>query len=127
MEGQRKILLVEDDPGSRKLLGLILRQSGYEVIEAVDGIEALARAQTSRLDLLILDLQLPGTPGEQVIRKFRANSSNARIPVIVTTSFDPEEQAVQSALTAGATKILPKPTSMQVFKMEVGRILSESL
>lgn len=124
MENQKRILIVEDDIGSRKLLATVFSRAGYEVIEAATGNEALQLVRESRPDLIILDLDLPGIAGDEVIHFVKGDPAIRHIPILVTTFFDPEAPLVQRARAGGAAKILFKPTPMKDFEEEVRRHLS---
>jgi len=125
---KKKILIVEDDAGSRKLMSILLSRSPYEIITATNGIEAFERVRTDApVDLILMDLELPGLTGGAVIRQLKNDPSTSAIPVIVTTSSDRESPLVQQALDAGASRILYKPTPMNVLTVEVNRYLSSDV
>ena len=125
---KKKILIVEDDAGSRKLMSILLSRSPYEIITATNGIEAFERVRTDApVDLILMDLELPGLTGGAVIRQLKNDPSTSAIPVIVTTSSDRESPLVQQALDAGASRILYKPTPMNVLTVEVNRYLSSDI
>jgi two-component system cell cycle response regulator len=128
MTRKKKILIVEDDAGSRKLMSILLSRSPYEIITATNGIEAFERVRTDApVDLILMDLGLPGLTGGAVIRQLKNDPSTSAIPVIVTTSSDRESPLVQEALDAGASRILYKPTPMNVLTVEVNRYLSSDV
>jgi len=78
-----KILIVEDDDGTRSLLGLYLENRGYDVKEAIDGEEALSIVADESLQLIILDIEMPGIDGFEVCQKIREHSD---IPIIFISS-----------------------------------------
>ena len=124
MDRKKRILLVEDDSGSRKLMSIVLGRTGYEVIPAGNGVEALDTiGEAEPFDLVIMDLELPGLSGDKVILQIRDALSTRDVPVIVTTSCDRGSPLVQEALRAGATRILYKPTPMNVLAKEISRYL----
>jgi two-component system, cell cycle response regulator DivK len=124
MENKKRILIVEDNLGSRRLLAAVFARSGYKIAEAANGLEALKLIRETRPDLIILDLDLPGMAGDEVIQLIKEDASVGHIPILVTTFFDPESAHVQRAQAAGASKILYKPTPMKDFEEEVRRHLS---
>ena len=125
MEHKKTILLIEDDSGSRKLISVVLGRAGYEIIAAADGTEAMEKTHAAQpVDLIIVDLELPGLSGGKIIRQIKDDPSTSHIPMIVTTSCDRESPLVQEAVQAGAAKILYKPTSMNILMTEVGRYLA---
>jgi two-component system KDP operon response regulator KdpE len=100
-----QILVVEDEPGIRTVVRLMLQSAGYRVIEADTGVRAEIEARTHRPDLLIVDLGLPDADGVEVIRRIRAWSP---LPIVVLSARTMEEQKV-SALDAGADDFVTKP------------------
>jgi DNA-binding response OmpR family regulator len=105
-----KLLLVEDDPGIMSFLVKGLRAEGYAIEQAVEGSQAidLAAAVGDELDLVLLDLGLPGIDGRSVLRELR--SSRPQLPVIVLTARDQVTDKVWG-LDAGAADYVTKPFS----------------
>lgn len=81
-----RILLVEDNEMNRDMLSRRLERQGYEVIFAVDGEEAVARAVSDAPDLILMDIGLPGIDGCEATRLIRQNPANARLPIIALTA-----------------------------------------
>lgn len=81
-----KILLVEDNDMNRDMLNRRLKRKGYDVIIAVDGIEALEKARTGQPDLILMDLSLPEMDGWEATRILKADESTKSIPLIVLTA-----------------------------------------
>ena len=123
MERKKGILVVEDNFSSRKLVTAVLGRSDYNIAQAATGLEVIDQVHTIRPDLIIMDLELPGISGDEVMERLKADSSTRDIPVIVTTALDPESLLVKRAIAAGATKILYKPTPSKIFEEEVRRSL----
>ena len=124
MERKKRILIVEDDAGSRKLMAILLSRASYDTITAGNAAEAIDRASHPELvDLIVMDLELPGITGGEIIRQLKNDPSTNHIPVIVTTSSDRGSLLVRQAIEAGADKILYKPTPMAVLMAEVNRYL----
>lgn len=105
MEKER-ILVVEDDSDINGLLCRILNKEGYETVSAWSGSEALLRLEREEFDMLLLDLKIPGTTGEEVIRQLREKENE--IPVLVLTAKAALEDKV-SVLNLGADDYLTKP------------------
>jgi two-component system response regulator RegX3 len=103
-----RILLVDDEPAIRDSVGYALREEGYEVDVREDGDSALAAGLDDHFDLIILDLMLPGTPGTEVCRRLRAESS---VPIVMLTAKDAEVDRVLG-LEIGADDYVAKPFSM---------------
>src|SRR5467141_596823 len=85
------ILVVEDDDNSLIALKTVLRPKGYRVVEASDGNEAITVVKAEKLDLILLDLQLPKLNGLGVIRHLRENLNLNRLPIVMMTACDSEE------------------------------------
>lgn len=118
----RKILAVDDSVTMRHLVTLSLRQAGYEVVEATDGLEALAKLEATRFDLVITDLHMPGLDGTGLIRRVRALSSYRFTPILMlTTESDASRKAEGQA--AGATGWIIKPFQPDQLLKVVKRVL----
>ncbi|MBX3472466.1 MAG: response regulator [Planctomycetes bacterium] len=103
-----KVLVIEDDEASRKLLSDLLRKEGYSPILTSDGEEALAWLETHVPDLVFCDLALPRVGGLEVVRRLRHREATRLVPVIVLTGHA-ELQNKLDALDAGADDFLTKP------------------
>jgi CheY-like chemotaxis protein len=110
-DGEKKrVLLVEDNALSRKVNNSRLVLSGYTVFEAADGVEALGVLGAEKIDLVVLDLQIPKIDGYKVLSAVRENTAWKDIPVLVCSArTSPEE--VKKAMTLGATEFLVKITT----------------
>ena len=94
----KKILFADDDPEIREVVRILLARDGYEVVEAVNGIEAVEKADHT-IDLIILDVMMPGMDGFQVLQKIREKNN---VPVLMLTAKSDEEDKV-SGLRLGRT------------------------
>ncbi|MFL5823916.1 MAG: response regulator transcription factor [Solirubrobacteraceae bacterium] len=103
------ILVIEDEPGIVDFLERGLRAHGFDVVSALDGESGIARARADDLDLVVLDLMLPGRSGLEVLEWL--TSSRPGLPVIVLTALDDIEHRV-TGLDAGAADYLTKPFSL---------------
>jgi CheY-like chemotaxis protein len=101
-----RILIVDDDPGLRELMTVILADEGYVVAAAADGHAALRRLATFAPDLLITDLQMPGLDGWRLVRKVRGRYPT--LPVLIISATVVPQPPGDTALTA-RTLILDKP------------------
>jgi DNA-binding response OmpR family regulator len=81
----KTVLIVEDEDSVRELEKLVLTQLGYDVMEARDGLEGLAKAEFRRPDLILLDLKMPDLSGDRVLEEIQRHPVTAGIPVIVIT------------------------------------------
>jgi two-component system response regulator AtoC len=102
------ILIIDDEPGLRQTVSLILAEEGYQVHTASDGEEGLARARELDPDLILCDVRMPRLPGLEFLDKYRAE--NGRAMVVVMTAYGSLELAVE-AMKRGAYDYLPKPFS----------------
>jgi DNA-binding NtrC family response regulator len=110
MTPARTVLLVEDDAEMRLFLEEELREAGYEVRSAADGLEGLKRLGEQRVDVIVTDLMMPGLKGRELLTQVRATEPG--IPVVIITAFGSIESAVD-AMRAGAFHYVAKP-----FKIE---------
>jgi two-component system KDP operon response regulator KdpE len=99
------ILVIDDEPELLRVLGLILRDAGYQVHQAASGREGILQAQRARPDIVILDLMLPDIPGSEVAAKIRETSE---VPVLMLSANESPVEKVR-ALDAGADDFITKP------------------
>ena len=110
----KRILVVEDDPSIRRVIVLALKSGGYtDVTETADGDAALEAAFRTRMDLVLLDLMLPGLDGISVCRRLRTNPETAEVAIVMLTARGAECDIV-SGLDAGADDYVTKPFSKEV-------------
>jgi CheY-like chemotaxis protein len=117
-----RILVADDKASSRELVRTILERLGYEIEEAVDGVEALEAVQASPPDLVLLDLQMPRLTGEEVLMRLRAEQRFAHLPVVALTASAMAGDR-EKALAVGFTSYLAKPVTLSTLRMEIGRLL----
>ncbi len=106
-KSRRRILLVEDEPGLQEALALILELEGFDVARANDGREGLAHVTDLQPDLIITDYMMPYMNGLEMISRIRANTTLARIPVLLMSAAIPP-----SADTSQADAFLAKPAGL---------------
>ena len=104
------ILVVEDHEDNRRIMRDLLTSNGFEVIEAVTGVEGVSAAETYRPDLIVMDIQLPGIDGYEATRRIKANPNLQKIPIIVVTSYALSGDDVK-AFEAGCDAYVAKPFS----------------
>jgi len=103
-----KLLVVDDDPDSRRLLSISLGWAGHQIVEAEDGLDAWEKFQQEPARLVITDWMMPGLDGMELITRIRANESDSYTYIIMLTALREKPQIV-SGLEAGAADYLTKP------------------
>ena len=106
----KRILVVEDQEDNRQILRDLLGNAGYELVEAVDGEQALAAYAKQRPDLILMDIQLPVMDGYETTRRIRAEPESKAIPIIAVTSYALTGDEAR-ALAAGCNDYVTKPYS----------------
>ena len=118
-----KVVLVADDKASsREMVRTVLEHSGYRVLEAADGEEAVQRALEFEPDLVLLDLHMPNLDGFGAIERLRAEPRFAALPVVALTASAMREDK-ERALAAGFTGFVTKPIRLADLRGEVERLL----
>jgi two-component system, OmpR family, KDP operon response regulator KdpE len=120
---RRTVLVADDDPRLRNLLTWTLEQGQYNVIEAEDGVVALAKAREVQPDLYLLDVGMPGMNGIEVCRQLRAD--NVIAPILILTGFGSEEDKI-AGLEAGADDYQTKPFASKELLARVNALLRRS-
>ena len=119
----KTVLVVDDEPTIRTLVNAILDDSGIRTVEAADGPEALDMARRYQPDLVLLDVVMPRMDGFAVCQRMKAETSMARIPILLLTALA-QESDHQRARRAGADGIVQKPFSPAVLRATVDSILN---
>lgn len=120
-----KILIVDDDIDSLKLIGLMLQRHGYEVVAANAGNQAVSKAISEKPSLIILDVMMPDMDGYEVTRRLRADIKTQNIPIIMFTAKSLIEDKVVG-FEAGADDYLTKPTHPAELASRVKAILARN-
>lgn len=118
----RRILAVDDQEDNRRILRDLLTASGFEVIEANTGEEAVSLAAAERPDLILMDIQLPGIDGYEATRRIKANPELRATPLIVVTSYALSGDDAK-AFAAGADAYVSKPFSPRALLAKVREFL----
>jgi two-component system cell cycle response regulator len=114
-----RILLVDDDPLTRRVVGSQLRRAGHEVLVARDGREGLEMALTLDPQIVITDWTMPGICGVELCELLRATDVGRRLCILMLTSCDDDDDQVISALRAGADDYVTKPSNPRVLQARV--------
>jgi two-component system, cell cycle response regulator DivK len=118
----KKILVVEDTEDNRQILRDLLGMAGYDMVEAHDGAEGVAKAAEHRPDLILMDIQMPVMDGYEATRRIKANPELKAIPIIAVTSYalSGDEQKTRDA---GCDAYIAKPYSPRQMLAKVREIL----
>jgi two-component system chemotaxis response regulator CheY len=117
-----KILIVDDDPTTRKLIGLFLKAKGYAVAYAENGLDGIEKIGMENPNLIITDLNMPYMDGIEFVKSVRADPARADIPILmVTTEADPEER--ERAMSVGVNGYLVKPVTAETVTQNIRHIL----
>jgi two-component system chemotaxis response regulator CheY len=121
MQMPKTILTVDDSASVRQMVSFTLKTAGYDVLEAADGEEALARL-AGPVHLIITDLNMPRLDGIELIRRIRAGGDYRYIPILLLTT-ESQEAKKQQGRTAGATGWIVKPFQAQQLLAVVKKVL----
>lgn len=116
--------MIEDHPANRKLIGGILRRAGHEVREATNADEGIPIALAEHPDIIVIDIQLPGTDGLTATRLLRADAATRSIPILAVTAhaMRGDEKRI---LAAGCDGYVAKPIAYKLLLAEVTRLAGQ--
>ncbi len=118
-----KLIMTADDSASvRQMVSFTLKQNGYDVIEAVDGRDALNKLTTSKVDMLITDLNMPNLDGIGLIKGVRSGALNKFIPIVMLTTESQDTRKAEGK-AAGATGWIVKPFKPEQLIAVVKKVL----
>ncbi len=117
------ILIVDDCATTRRLLSVYLRQEGYDLVYAVNGLDALEKLARRPVDLVITDVNMPRMDGVALARALKQDPVFKWIPIVMLTT-EGEERERQHGLQAGAAAYLIKPVTQEQLAQEVRRTLT---
>jgi signal transduction histidine kinase len=118
-----RVLYIEDDVDSRRLVSKVLTTHGYEVVLAADGLEGVTRARDSRPQLVLMDINLPNLDGRVVTTRLRSLSDLEDVPIVALTANNSSGNR-ELALAAGCTGFLTKPIDVDLFPSQVDSFLN---
>jgi len=121
----KRILVVEDTEDNRQIIRDLLSSVGYELIEAADGAEGVAMAQSQRPDLILMDIQLPQMDGYEATRRIRAIPDLARVPIIAVTSYALSGDEAKTR-EAGCDGYVAKPFSPRQLLAKIREFLPDA-
>jgi pilus assembly protein CpaE len=120
-----KILVVDDDLDTLKLVGMMLQRQGFTIVAAINGAQALSKVTAEKPDLILLDVMMPDIDGFEVCRRVRADPAYASTPILMFTAKTQVDDKVQG-FEAGADDYLPKPTHPAELLAHVKALLGRS-
>ena len=118
----KRIMTVDDSASVRQMVSFTLKEAGYEVVEAVDGRDALAKLNGSPIHMIVTDLNMPNLDGIGLIRGVRANPSHKYVPIIMLTTESQDTKKAEGK-SAGATGWIVKPFRPEQLLNVVRRVL----
>lgn len=101
-------MTIDDSPTMRQMVSLTLSEAGYQIIEAVDGLDALAKVNGHRIDLFLSDVNMPNLDGIELTRRLRANPGTRFTPIVLVTTESQVEKKM-AGKAAGASGWIIKP------------------
>jgi CheY-like chemotaxis protein len=119
------ILVAEDERDIRELIELTLNFAGLDVVTAKDGVEAVAKAQTEPIDLILMDVRMPRMTGYEACRRLQEIDATREIPVVFLSAKG-QEAEVEEGLAAGAQYYILKPFAPDALSNRVYEILAET-
>lgn len=115
-----KVLVIEDDPTNRKLMGAVLKMSGHIVREKTSAEEAMGAIATDKPDVILMDMRLPGIDGLSLAHILKADMNTRDIPIVAVTAY-PEQYGRAELLAAGFQAYIVKPIDTRELSTQVER------
>jgi len=119
----KKILIADDDRVTLETLGAQLRGAGFQILTAMDAMQAFMVAQRSAPDAVLLDIQMPGGTGLDTLKRLRTSSKTQAIPVIAISGLK-DPQTSKQALALGAVEFFPKPVDFERLRATLNRLVT---
>lgn len=121
---QKKILIVDDQKGVRRLLEELFKKEGWDVKVAADGQEAITRVEERLPDIILMDVKMPNMSGLEASQIILREHSD--VPIIMMTAYG-EIEVVKKALEAGVKKCITKPFDIIILRDMVNNLISEQI
>lgn len=119
----KTILIADDSASIRKFVTLSLKMMGYNVIAAVDGMDALEKLATTKPDMVITDLNMPNMDGYKLIRNIRSYPEYTELPIVILSSLSKDDD-IKEGIESGANSYLVKPFNTKRVQYEVSKYLN---
>jgi DNA-binding response OmpR family regulator len=120
----KKILIIEDDPATQRLVDYSLKQEGYQIITASNGLEGIRKALGESPDLVILDVMLPGMDGFEICYRLKSEPTTANLPILMF-SAKAQEIDKDTGIKVGADDYLTKPSAPADIVNHVYKLLAK--
>ena len=118
----KRVLLIDDEADVHELVRLMLEKNDYDVLAVFTANEALRMVNEEKVDLILLDLRLPGMPGQDLLRILKRTRNTVDIPVIILTALE-EKEAGLGCMNEGAVAYIQKPFAKKLLLREIQRCL----
>ncbi len=118
------VMVVEDNEKNRKLMRVILKAKGYNVVEAATGEEALGILKNQKPDIILMDIQLPGIDGITLIKQIKTDAATKDIPILAVTAYAMKGDE-QKIMAAGSDGYLSKPINTQELPAIIEKYLNK--
>lgn len=120
----KNVMVVEDNEKNRKLMRVVLKAKGYNVIEATTGEEALAMLKNQKPDIILMDIQLPGIDGLTLAKQIKADAITKDIPIIAVTAYAMKGDE-QKILDTGCNAYVSKPINTQELPLVIEKYIKK--
>ena len=121
----KNVMVVEDNEKNRKLMRVVLKAKGYNIIEATTGEEALSLLKNQKPDIILMDIQLPGIDGLTLIKQIKASAVTKDIPIIAVTAYAMKGDE-QKILDTGCNAYVSKPINTQELPLIVEKYINKT-
>ena len=118
----KRIMTVDDSASVRQVVSFTLKQAGYEVVEAIDGNDALSKLEGSGIHMVLTDLNMPNLDGIGLIKGVRAHAAHRFVPIIMLTTESQESRKLEGK-QAGATGWIVKPFNPEQLVAVIKKVL----
>lgn len=118
----KNVMVVEDNEKNRKLVRVVLKSKGYNVIEATTGEEALNILKNQKPNIILMDIQLPGIDGLTLIKQIKADAATKEIPIIAVTAYAMKGDE-QKILDTGCEAYMSKPINTQELPLTIEKYI----
>jgi len=123
LKGQKKILIVDDDPDIVTLIRIFLEQEGYQILLAYDGLEALAKVAEGRPDLIVLDIMMPKVDGWVVCHSVKSNEATQYMKIIILSAKTQIHARLKGLYILQADMYMTKPFELEELSANIRQLL----